>query len=102
MENPPIKCDRCNKILFTPKDGEIPSQAIGLGFVYKNAILYTNTNTPLYFCSQICTKLYYRKFIPKNPEVDKAMKEIREGIPAASKEIAGKMVKLIKILKPKK
>lgn len=97
-----VRCDECGKVLFlTSKTskGEIGCIAQQKGFVYKNAVLFSEDYTSLYFCNNKCAKDFYQKNIPRNPEVTKMLDEAKRNIAQSSKEISIKMAGLTNVLR---
>ena len=100
-----VKCNECGKLLFITKQnslGAIGAEAQHKGFVYKNACLFSDKYSSLYFCSDECGKNFYKKNIPKNPEVTKKLNELKKEIPEMAKEVSNKMAKLVETLKKRK
>lgn len=96
-----IHCNECSKPLFEEDDKHTGALAVQLGFVYKNPILFTGKDTPLYFCNGKCSKLYIDKHIPKNEAITAALKELKKEIPQMAKDTAKAMGKFINHLKQK-
>lgn len=89
-----IRCDECGKFLFkTDRDnnGAIGADAQQKGFVYKNACLFSDKYSSLYFCNHDCGKAFYQKNIPSNPEITKAIDGLKRDIPKMAKEVSKKM-----------
>lgn len=100
-----VKCDECGKFLFITKQnslGAIGAEAQHKGFVYKNACLFSDKYSSLYFCNEECKKKFYNKNIPKNPEVTKALNELKKEVPEMAKEMSKEMAKLVEILNKRK
>ena len=79
-----VKCNECNKFLFEIEDGTNPG-SIGAvcqdkGFVYKNAFLYSDKYSSLFFCNHECGKSFYNKHIPKNQEVTQQLNELKDSM----------------------
>lgn len=93
-----IKCNECDTLLFeTNKEnnGAIGAEAQERGFVYKNACLYSDKHSSLFFCNHTCSRSFYRKNIPRNPEMDKIIEDTRKDIPKMAKEVGEKMSQLM-------
>jgi len=85
-----IVCNECGKFLFETErqsDGAAGAEAQNKGFIFKMPFLYTNTSECLFFCCCTCFKSYYDKHVPKNPEVNRIIKEMRDNIPSMTKEV---------------
>jgi hypothetical protein len=92
-----IKCNECGKVLFqTETDNDIAAgvQAQDKGFIYKNACLFSDKYTSLFFCKKECYKSFYAREIQKDEAISNVLKEMRAEIPEMAKEIAGKIAKL--------
>jgi hypothetical protein len=97
-----IKCDECGEFLFETEHengGAIGAEAQAKGFVYKNACLFSDEYSSLYFCNHDCAKGFYQKHIPKNPEVTEKLNKLKADIPKMAREISNKMAVLSKKLK---
>lgn len=97
-----IKCDECGRVLFTTErknNGAAGAEAQSKGFVYRNACLYSNKYSSLFFCNHECGKAFYAKNIPRDPQVTKALNEVKKDIPRIAKEVSDKMAKLSEKLK---
>lgn len=99
MENDrsPI-CDYCKKesgLEWKGSTGATGAHLNNIGWIYKNAFLYTGENTPLTFCSKECCKQYYETVlkVPKERS-DKVSKVISEAREASLKSVP-KMVESI-------
>lgn len=101
-----VKCNECNKFLFEIEDGTNPG-SIGAvcqdkGFVYKNAFLYSDKYSSLFFCNHECGKSFYNKHIPKNQEVTQKLNELKDDIPRMSKECCEGLAKIQSMFKNRK
>lgn len=99
-----VHCDECGKFLFTSETespGSIGAEAQHKGFVYRNACLFSDKYSSLYFCNEECGKKFYTRNIPKNPEVTEALNELKKEIPEMAKEVSKKMAKLVETLNKK-
>lgn len=99
-----IYCNECGKFLFATSEsnmGSIGCEAQKHGFVYKNAVFFSEKYTSLYFCDHTCAKAFYDKNIPKNEEISNAIKKMKTEIPEMAKDVCGKMGNLIDNLKKK-
>lgn len=97
-----IVCDECGKFLFkTEREnaGAIGAEAQAKGFVYKNACLFSDKYSSLYFCNHECAKTFYGKNIPSNPAVTQALNEMREEIPQMAKEVSEGLARFASKLK---
>lgn len=97
-----VFCSECGRELFTTdldNDGAIGAECQQKGFVYKNACLYTNKYSSLYFCNHVCGKSFYQKHIPSIPEVDRMIQEAKRDVPRMSKEVSWRMALLTEKLK---
>lgn len=97
-----VTCNECGKHLIDVPDG---AEGIGFqirmaGFVFKLPILY-GCNTPLYFCSDECTKKYYREHFNPKQHADAALitQEIRKNIPRMARETAHASQRFYELLK---
>jgi hypothetical protein len=100
-----IKCNECGKLLFeteTNSTGAAGAQAQDKGFIYKNACLFSNKYTSLFFCNKECSKSFYDREIPKNEKVSGVLKEMRAEIPKYAAEVSQQMEVLLKTLNNKK
>lgn len=100
-----IKCNECDTFLFeTNKEnnGAIGAEAQERGFVYKNACLYSDKYSSLFFCNDLCGHSFYRKNIPRNQEMDKIIEDTRKDIPKMAKEVGEKMSQLIERINKRK
>lgn len=101
-----IKCNECDTFLFeTNKEnnGAIGAEAQERGFVYKNACLYSDKYSSLFFCNDLCGHSFYKNNIPSNPEMGKIVKGLKDDIPKMAKEVGDKMSQLMeRINKTKK
>lgn len=96
-----VLCNECGKELFiTEKEnlGAIGAECQSKGFTYKNACLYSEKYSSLFFCNKECAKSFYGKHIPKNKEVEEILKDFKNNISETSKELAKKLDKLSKVL----
>ena len=99
--NNSIRCDECGKFLFNTSKhmdnkGAIGAEAQDKGFTYKNACLFSNEYSSLYFCNDECAKSFYKKNIPSDKEVTSMLNKMKGEIPEMARDIAGKMEKLVK------
>ena len=104
MKTKTIRCDNCNEwLMVVDASKNIGAQVHQRGFIYKNAVLFTNKDTPLHFCTVGCQKEYYDKYIPKDDAISKQLEEVRKEIPRMASEVAERM-KIIqqRLLKLKK
>lgn len=87
-----VKCNECETDLISVEDtdsaGTIGAKINRAGYVYKNPILFTGKNTPLYFCSKECNKIYYKKHVPENKEVSDTLSDLKKQIPVMAKNTA--------------
>jgi hypothetical protein len=100
-----IKCNECGKFLFeteTDSTGAAGAQAQDKGFIYKNAFLFSDKYTSLFFCKKECCKSFYNREIPKDEEVSKALKEMRDEIPEYAAELSKQIETLLTRLKSNK
>jgi hypothetical protein len=101
----PIHCTECGKFLFnTDQDspGTIGAIAQQKGFVYKNACLFSNEYSSLYFCNDQCGKAFYEKNIPSDPKMSKVIADVKTEIPEMARDVTGKMVRLVEVLNKSK
>lgn len=93
-----VKCNECNKFLFEIEDGTnlgyIGAVCQHKGFVYKNAVLFSDKYSSLFFCAKDCAKSFYDKHIPKNEEMTKKINEFKADIPKMTKECCEGMAKI--------
>lgn len=97
IEMKEIVCNECGKFLFkTEREnaGAIGAEAQAKGFVYKNACLFSDKYSSLYFCDHGCGKAFYQKNIPRDQQVTKALDEIKKDIPRMANDVADKMARL--------
>lgn len=82
-------CDTCSKesgLEWKGSFGTTGAYLDTVGFIYKNAALYTGKNTPLCFCSSECQVKYYDEVL-KIPETKiKLVKEIMVGVKESIKK----------------
>lgn len=96
-----IHCNECGRLLFeTEKEsnGAAGSEAQNKGFVFKMPFLFTDKYGCLFFCDQVCSKSFYGKNIPKNPEVTAKIAEIKADIPRMATEVCNRVAELQKTL----
>jgi hypothetical protein len=89
-----INCDECGKFLFeTDKEsnGAAGAQAQDKGFTYKNACLFSDKYSSLFFCDNVCSKSFYNKNIPKNAEMSKKIEGLKKDIPRMADETCKRM-----------
>lgn len=99
-----VLCNECGKVLFSTietRPGVIGFEAQQHGFVYKNAVLFSDKYKSLYFCDISCTQSFYDKHIPKNEKVSQALKDMRYEIPEMAKDVCSKVGNLVDNLKKK-
>lgn len=100
-----VYCNECKSFLFETEDGKNPgaigAEAQDKGFVYKNASLFSDVYSSLYFCNHGCGKAFYKENIPRNPELSKSIEDLKREIPGISKSIANRMAKLTANLRRK-
>jgi len=92
-----INCDECGKFLFeTEKEnnGAAGVQAQDNGFVYKNACLFSDKYSSLFFCNHDCGKAFYAKNIKKDEVVTQKLNEFKADIPRMTTEICEGMQKI--------
>ena len=92
--NTEVFCNECGKFLFLSETASLGGRGVeaqSKGFVYKNAALFSDKYTSLYFCSDSCAKEFYGKHIPRNPEITAELTKLKEKIPEMSKDVANKM-----------
>lgn len=91
-----ICCNECGKFLFeTDKSaGAAGAVATGMGFIFKMPFLFTKEYDYLFFCSEDCGKLFFKKNIPDNPEARKRLAEIRKKIPGYARNTAAGVIQL--------
>ncbi|MDR2085806.1 MAG: hypothetical protein LBP72_01395 [Dysgonamonadaceae bacterium] len=97
-----IKCNECGKILFeteSESNGAAGAEAQEKGFIYKNACLFSDKYSSLFFCKEECFKSFYDREIPKNKTVSKILKEMKNEIPDMAKEVAKGLSELTEVLK---
>lgn len=99
-------CDSCGKESGLEWKGSFGSTGAYLetvGFIYKNAVLYTGGNTPLAFCSNECQVKYYDEVlkIPKAKlkQVKVIMDNVKESIKKDIPMIAEHLNKVSKVIK---
>jgi len=96
-----VLCNECGKELFiTEKEnlGAIGVECQSKGFTYKNACLFSDKYTSLFFCNKECAKSFYGKHIPKNKEVEEMLKDLKSNIPELTETLIKRINKLNKIL----
>jgi len=102
-----IKCNECGVFLIETQSenpGRIGAEIQQAGFVYKNACLFSDKYTSLYFCNHECAKSFYLVNIPKtekNIKTQKALDELKKDIPKMAKECSNGLAELTKLLKSK-
>lgn len=98
-----ILCNNCHAFLLEVPDGINPGAAGALiqreGFIYKNAALFSDKYSSLYFCNHECGKLFYRDNIPRDPEMTKKLEEVKSKIPEMAHRVAQNMTILSNALK---
>lgn len=105
MDKNIIFCDECKVLLFvSTKDslGASGAEAQQLGFVYKNACLFSKTYSSLFFCNHDCAKAFYARNIPKDPKMTASIEEMKAKIPEMIKEICEGLAKIHKAIKDRK
>ena len=95
-----IHCNECGSFLFeTDKsDGAAAVEAQQLGFISKMPFLYTGKPGVLFFCNAECQGPYFDKHIPKDPEVNKKLAEMKAKIPEMAADCAKKAAKFMEVL----
>lgn len=91
-----IVCNECGKFLFDTEkksDGAAGSEAQNKGFVFKMPFLFTQEYGCLFFCSSVCSKSFYDKNIPKDPEMSKKIAELKADIPRMAEETCNRLQK---------
>lgn len=97
-----LKCDECGKVLFKTereRGGALGVEAQDKGFVYKNAFLFSDKYTSLYFCNHDCGKEFYSKHIQRDSKVSAVLEELKKDIPEMAKDVCNKMAILTDKLK---
>lgn len=105
LMNNDIFCDECEKYLFMSRTcslGASGAEAQQLGFVYKNACLFSDTYSSLFFCSHTCAKAFYARNIPGDPKMTAAIEEMKADIPKMTKEICEGLARIQKAFKDRK
>lgn len=100
-----VFCNQCNKFLFSTlltHKGSIGVEAQNHGFVYKNASLFSQKYSSLYFCNKECCKIFYNKNIPKNDNVSNAIKKLKDEIPEMAKECCKGLDRIQSLMKKNK
>jgi hypothetical protein len=100
-----IKCNECGKFLFeteTDSTGVAGAQAQDKGFIYKNACLFSDKYTSLFFCNKECCKSFYNREIPKDEESSKILEEMKDKIPEYAAEASKQIETLLTRLKNRK
>ena len=95
-----VVCNECGKTLFETesiKPVQIGIQCQDKGFIYKNACLFSEKYTSLYFCDDTCAKLFYSKNIKRNPEITKVIDQLKSEIPQMAKDCCKGLDKLSKL-----
>lgn len=101
MKTTEVRCDECDKLLFNTKEtrkGAVGVIAQQKGYIYKNACLFSEKYSSLFFCNHECGKSFYQKNIKPNKEVSNALSELKKDIPQMAKEVTSKMDTLVKHL----
>ena len=90
-----ICCNECGKFLFeTDKSGGTAGAiATEKGFLFKMPFLFTKEYDYLFFCSEDCGKLFFKKNIPDNPESRRRLDEIRAKIPGYARNTAAGVIR---------
>jgi hypothetical protein len=99
-----IKCNECSKFLFetdAENNGVAGVQAEKKGFIYKNACLFSDKYTSLFFCTKECYKSFYDREIPKNDGISKELKDMKAKIPEYAAEAAKQIAMLLDKIKQK-
>jgi len=99
-----VVCNECGKFLFETKQinlGGVGFEAQQKGFVYKNAVLFSDKYRSLFFCNHECRKAFYDKNIPKNEKVSAALEDLKKDIPEMAKDVSKKMANLVNALNKK-
>jgi len=99
-------CDTCGKESRLEWKGSFGSTGAYLntvGFIYKNAVLYTGENTPLSFCSSECQVKYYSEVLKipeaKLKQVKGIMDDVRESIKKDIPKITEHLNQVSKVIK---
>lgn len=102
-----IKCDECGATLIETESESRVKIGIEIqqaGFIYKNACLFSDKYTSLYFCNDKCSKDFYAVNIPKtdkNIRTQKALEELKKDIPKLAKECSDRIGKFADLLNRK-
>lgn len=89
-----VRCNECGKFLFRTREkspGAIGCIAQEKGFIYKNAVLFSEIYSSLFFCNHICGKEFYKKHIPPNPKTSQSIKEAKLKIPEMAKDVSQRL-----------
>lgn len=93
-----VRCNECEKHLFEIEDGtnlgSVGAVCQRKGFIYKNAVLFSDKYSSLFFCTKECSKSFYDKHIPKNIEVTEKLNELKSDIPRMTKECCEGLAKI--------
>jgi len=99
-------CDTCSKesgLEWKGSFGTTGAYLDTVGFMYKNAVLYTGKNTPLCFCSSECQVKYYSDVLnipeAKLKQVKGIMDDVRESIKKDIHKIAEHLNQVSKVIK---
>lgn len=99
-------CDTCGKesgLAWKGSTGSTGAYLDTVGFIYKNAVLYTGKNTPLAFCSNECHVKYYDEVLKipeaKLKQVKGIMDDVRESIKKDIPKIAQHLNQVSKVIK---
>jgi hypothetical protein len=91
-------CDNCSKescLQWRGSIGATGAHLSSIGWIFKNAFMYTKKDTPLAFCSINCRDVYYTDVLlvtkQESDKINKAISEARE----ASLRSVPEMVKSI-------
>lgn len=102
-------CDYCKKesgLEWKGSTGATGAHLNNIGWVYKNAFLYTGENIPLAFCSKECCKHYYETVLKvskeKSDRVSKVIAEAREASLKSVPEMVERINRFSKALKGRK
>jgi len=103
--NNAVFCDECKKLLFISEKnslGATGAEAQSLGFVYKNACLFSDMHSSLFFCDHVCAKDFYKANIKPNPEMTKTIEEMKARVPEMVAGICEGLAKIQKAIKARK
>lgn len=99
-------CDTCSKesgLEWKGSFGTTGAYLDTVGFIYKNAVLYTGKNTPLAFCSNECQRKYYDEVLKipeaKLEQVKVIMDDVKDSIKKDIPKIAEHLNQVSKVIK---